>query len=135
MPLITWNDTYKTSIASIDEQHKKLVGIINDLHDAMSKGQGREALTKTLNGLIEYTRIHFKYEEKLMVTHNYVGYAKHKAEHDELIQKVLDLQHMYQTQSLGLTVPIMNFLKDWLTNHIARSDKMYAPYLKSKGVV
>ena len=132
--LFPWSDTYSVNIGVIDMQHKNLVKIINDLHQAMVEGNGREQLGKILTSLISYTRAHFKTEEVFMESHRYPGYAMHKSEHDQLTKSVLDLQSKFQRNGVGLTVETMDFLKGWLSRHILGTDKKYGPFLNSKGV-
>ena len=132
--LFPWSDTYSVNIGVIDMKHKNLVKIINDLHQAMVEGNGREQLGKILTSLISYTRAHFKTEEVFMESHRYPGWAKHKSEHDQLTKSVLDLQSKFQRNGVGLTVETLDFLKDWLIRHILGTDRQYAPFLNSKGV-
>jgi hemerythrin len=135
MALITWNDTLSVNIKEIDEQHKKLIAMVNELHSAMGSGKGKEAMGSILGGLVDYTKGHFSAEELIMLKHQYPGYLKHKADHDALTKQVLDFQGKYTEGKTLVTVEIMNFLKDWLTNHIQNTDKKYGPFLNGKGVV
>jgi hemerythrin-like metal-binding protein len=132
--LFPWSDTFSVQIGIIDMQHKNLVNIVNELHLSMVTGHGREHLGKILANLIKYTQVHFKTEENLMFSHQYPEYVKHKAEHDNLTATALDLQGKFQRSEVGLTIEVMDFLKDWLTKHIMGSDKKYGPFLNSKGV-
>lgn len=135
MPLIVWNDKLSVGIASIDEQHKKLVSLLNQLHDGMMNGKGKLILGGVLQGLVEYTTVHFKYEEDLFARTGYAEGAVHKAHHDELVRRVLDVRKQYESNGpAALTIPVMNFLKDWLTAHIQGEDRKYGPHLVSKGV-
>ena len=134
MALITWNDQYSVGIRKIDDQHKRLVGFINDLHGSMLEGKGKEVMGKILGGLIDYTRTHFLAEESLMSLYRYADFEAHKKEHDGLTGKVLDLQRKFQEGTASMTLDLMTFLKDWLTNHILKLDKKYAPFLIGKGV-
>lgn len=134
MPLITWNDSLSVNVQEIDSQHKRLVELINQLHDAMSQGRGREVMGKVLDGLISYTRTHFAYEERLMAARAYPSLAQHKAEHDALTKQVLDLQSQFLAGQAVLTLQVMKFLKDWLSNHILEVDKKLGAYLNTKGV-
>ena len=134
MSLFAWSDKYSLHIGQIDEQHKKLVGMLNDLFDAMKAGKGNDVLDNVLSQLIAYTKSHFATEERLMKAHGYPGYQEHKAEHDDLTKQVLDFQQRFQARSTGLSMELMSFLKNWLINHIQGSDKSYAPFLQGKGV-
>lgn len=134
MSLITWENSYSVKVKVIDNQHQKLVGLINELYDGMNQGKGREASGKTLDELISYTRTHFAYEEQLFKIHGYPTYTAHKAEHDALTAKVLDFQKQFREGKANLALPLMTFLKDWLINHIRGTDQKYSGFLNSKGV-
>jgi hemerythrin-like metal-binding protein len=130
----TWNDTYNTGIKEIDAQHKKLVEILNQLFEAMGKGQAKEVLGKLLDQLIEYTVVHFATEEKLFKLYNYPESVAHKAEHAALTKTALDLQGKFKSGKAMITLEVANFLKKWLGEHIMGSDKKYSPFLIGKGV-
>lgn len=78
MALITWNENYSVKVKQFDDQHKKLIDMINELHDAMKVGKGKDVMEKILAGLIQYTVTHFANEERLMKQHNYPDYEQHK---------------------------------------------------------
>jgi hemerythrin len=132
--LFPWNETYSVKIGIIDMQHKNLVKIVNDLHQAMVEGNGRDELGKILSSLISYTQAHFKTEETFMESHRYPGYANHRVEHERLTRTVVELQSKFQRNEVGLTIEVMDFLKTWLSKHILGTDKLYGPFLNSKGV-
>ena len=135
MALLTWNDSFSVKVRQFDDQHKKLVGMVNDLHDAMKEGKGKEVLEKILNGLIQYTSTHFAEEERLMKQHGYPDYEQHKKEHNQLVLQVLDLQKNHKEGKAILTQSVMTFLKDWLQKHIQGEDKNYGPFLNGKGIL
>ncbi|MEW6117819.1 MAG: bacteriohemerythrin [Nitrospirota bacterium] len=134
MALMTWSDALSVNIKEIDEQHKKLVGMINDLHDAMKVGKGTDVTGAILTGLVQYVATHFATEEKLMKAHSYPEFLKHKTEHENLTKQALELQKQFGEGKPVLTVELMNFLKNWLTNHIQGTDKKYGPFLNGKGI-
>jgi len=129
-----WTDAYSVNIGIIDMQHKNLVSILNELHQAMVAGLGKQHLGKALSELVNYTNVHFKTEEDFMVAHQYPEYAQHKSEHDQLTRTVLDFQGKFHRNETGLTVEVMDFLKDWLCHHILLSDKSFGPFLNAHGV-
>lgn len=134
MPFIQWQPDFATGINQIDSQHQKLVGMVNDLYEAMSRGEGKDALGRVLAGLVDYTKSHFATEERLMTQHGYPGYPAHKAEHDKLTAQVLDLEAKLKAGKAVMTVQVATFLKDWLANHILHTDKQYGPFLLGRGV-
>ena len=77
MPLMTWTDKLSVGVGVIDEDHKKLVGMVNELYDAMQAGQGRDSLGRILNGLVQYTKFHFAREEKCFAQTGYPAAVPH----------------------------------------------------------
>lgn len=134
MSLLNWSAAFCVGVNEIDDQHKKLVDMANRLNDAMQKGQGKEALGKILNELVDYTVYHFGTEERLMGQHQYPNQAAHKEEHKKLIHDVGAFKAKFDKGDAAITSEIMNFLRDWLTKHILQSDKLFAKDLNSKGV-
>jgi hemerythrin len=135
MALITWHDTYSVKVRKFDDEHKKLISLINQLHDAMMVGQGGQVIGKVLQSLIDYTSTHFAAEEASMKLHNYPGYEQHKKEHNSLVLQVLDVQKNLKAGKAPLSQEIMLFLKNWLQSHIQGEDKKYGPFFNAKGVV
>jgi len=135
MPLIEWSNELSVGIDSIDEQHKKLVNMINALNDAKLNGSSNELLGKIFTGLAAYTQKHFAYEENMFAEHGYSDSEEHKRQHNELIAQVVELKEKFMVNPQGtINAELLQFLKRWLTNHIMRTDKDYAEFLISKGV-
>ena len=134
MAFINWNDTYSIGVLKIDNQHKRLVQIINELSDAMGAGKGKDVLGKVLNELVLYVNTHFKSEEELMLQHGYEEYETHRYEHEKLTDEVKRFLEDLQTGKALLTGQIMNFLRNWLMDHIVVKDKKLGKFLNSKGV-
>lgn len=134
MPLIQWNAQLSVGINSIDDQHKKLINMINALNDALAEGQADDILVKIFDGLAVYTVKHFGYEEELFAQHGYAESQVHKNEHDALIKQVIELQQKMNDGSFMIGIEVMAFLKEWLMNHILKTDMEYTQFLVSKGV-
>lgn len=133
--MFEWKPQYSVSIASIDGQHQNLFRMAEELHLAMCSGQGKPVLAKILDRLVQYTKVHFTHEERLMSIHRYPELAAHAAQHRALTQQVVTFQAAFEGGKALITVQVLQFLKDWLRNHIAESDQKYAPFLKEKAVV
>ena len=135
MPLIEWSNELSVGIKSIDEQHKKLVNMINALHDAKLTGGSNELLGKIFTGLTTYTQKHFTYEENMFAEYGYSNAEEHKKQHNDLIAQVIELKNKFIGNPQGtISDHLILFLKRWLTNHIMRTDKEYTDFLISKGV-
>lgn len=134
MALFTWSDNYSVGVKEIDQQHQKIMDMINELNDAMLEKKGRDCVGGVLNKLINYTASHFALEEKLMSQHGYPEYEEHKAKHDKMVGKVLALQKDVAAKKLSVSSDVMSFLQDWLNKHIMGTDKKYGPFLNGKGV-
>jgi hemerythrin len=126
MPLFTWDDKLSVGITKMDEHHRKLVSMINDLHDAMKEGRGKDLMAPMLKGLLDYANFHFSSEEAMMQKMGFADLESHKAEHEKFIQKVNAFNNDLNKGKLALSMDVMVFLKDWLLNHILKSDKQYA---------
>ena len=134
MVLIQWNDSFSVNVVEIDKQHQKLIGIINDLDDAMSLGKGKDILGKIINGLINYAGIHFKTEERYFDQFGYPEANNHKKLHSDFVKKICEFKDSFETSKFGLTIEVMNFLSDWLQNHIKGVDMRYGPFFNEKGL-
>jgi hemerythrin len=131
---IEWTDALSVGIDEIDTQHKMLVSIINEMHEAIHERHGSGVVRDVLAKLADYTKIHFAVEESLMRILGYPGYEGHKAQHQELIQNVLDLQHKVDSGHTAIGFELMHFLKVWLTRHIMESDQQYGQFFMEAGV-
>ena len=131
---VQWKDEYSVGIDSIDNDHKKLISLINDLETAVHYNTGDEFERRALEALVDYTQVHFKREEDLMQEHAYADYEAHKGQHEQMISKVevfLDDYNRNGHQALGR---IAQYLKQWLLEHINGTDRKYVPHLRARGV-
>jgi hemerythrin len=134
MPIMTWTRELSVGVTALDDDHKKLVGMLNQLHDGMTAGHGRATLGKIFDGLVDYTKTHFAREEQTLGEAEYPEVDAHKKQHDDLTMRVMDLQTRYQKGELALTREVLNFLKDWLTYHIKGHDQKYGAHLNARGI-
>jgi len=135
MALFEWTDKFSVGVRQLDKQHQKLFFLINGMYESMSKGEGKKAVERVIENLLEYTQTHFAEEEGLMEKHGYPEYPSHRQEHLELIARVMQFQKDFLDGNAFLSVQILNFLRDWLSNHIMKTDMKYSAFFKGKGVV
>lgn len=136
MALMTWSDDFSVHIAHLDAHHRRLFDLVNSLYDAMKQKKAKDILGNVFSELINYTVYHFKAEEELFQKYEYPEYQQHKKEHEDLTKQVLELKDKFDKDPLKivLTIETMEFLKNWLKNHIQVEDKKYGPFLNRKGV-
>jgi hemerythrin len=134
MALITWNDGLSVGVAEFDQQHKKLVALINDLNDAMSVGKGKDVLGRIVNDLVAYSTTHFKAEEKCFAQFEYPDTFNHRREHVIFSKKVAEFKNVLESGKMPLTVEVLSFLSDWLKNHIMGTDRKYSQFFNEKGL-
>jgi methyl-accepting chemotaxis protein len=134
MTLIDWNDSFSVNIEEIDNQHKRLIEFINQVYKGMMMEEGREVLGKALESLVDYTKTHFGYEERLFKQHGYPETQSHIAKHEKLVGQVMDFYNKFQSGEADVDNELLKFLKDWLINHIRGTDKEYVAFLNEKGV-
>lgn len=131
---IEWTAELSVGIQEIDEQHKILVELLNQMYDAIQEQRGSEVVNEIVDELIEYTRVHFTVEESLMRILDYPHYRNHKQEHEKLLQQCIEMrQHLDQGEGTS-TFEILHFLRRWLTDHIMLSDMEYGPFFLDRGV-
>jgi hemerythrin len=135
MPLMQWNDRMSVGIEQFDDDHKKLVSMLNNLFDGMQSGKAKDVLGPILDELVAYTKTHFAREEEAMAKLGYQEFASHKREHDDLTQQVIDVQTKFHKDlTASLSMEVMNFLKNWLVKHIQGTDRKYTPFFQANGV-
>jgi len=130
---IDWMDEYSVGIESIDEQHKKLINLINTLQTIVDYTTSEESERECLAAVVDYTKTHFVYEEELMRKYGYPDFEAHKAQHQKMIDKVNDLLAAYEKNPKSAMKDALDFLKQWLIRHINGTDKQYSEFLLSKG--
>ena len=134
MGYLKWSDKYSVNVAEIDEQHKKLINLANELYDAMRVGKGKNILGNVIAEIVNYTVYHFNTEECLLKRCGYPRYTEHKEMHDNLSQKTRDLKEAFDNGNKPTTIDVMLLLTIWLNAHILVEDQNYAPYLHSNAV-
>ncbi len=132
--LMPWSNNLSVDIKLIDDQHKKLVGMINELHKAMKLKRSNATMGSILDRLADYTVTHFAVEEKLFAQYGYPEEKAHVELHRKLVAQVVDIQKKFKSGDAMISMDLMTFLKNWLVNHIQGTDKKYSSFLRGHGV-
>jgi hemerythrin-like metal-binding protein len=133
MDFITWDEKYELNIQEIDSQHRSLFILINRLYSSMIQQSAPLDIKVVLDELVRYALVHFKFEENFFTRIPFDEEDKefHRKEHREFSAKVADFQKKLASGEEQLTTEVMVFLKDWLNNHILKTDMYFKEeYLK-----
>jgi hemerythrin len=135
MPLIVWTDHMSVGVKLLDNDHKKLVLLVNNLHDGVVAGHARPELESIFAKLVDFTRLHFSHEERLLAETGYQGWAAHRQEHNQLLDQLIEMQARFLSGADGAKdQDVMNQLRTWLFKHTHGADQDFVSHLKAKGV-
>ena len=128
--LVTWNNTLSCGIKIVDDQHKGLVNLVNDLFNHVTGNDEEEHayFNKIISEMVNYVKVHFATEEKIMLATKFEGYTEHKKAHDKFVLNTVDNIRDYQAGKKLTLSTFTKFLKDWILSHIAVMDKQYFRY-------
>ena len=132
---IEWDDAYLLGVPEIDQQHKKLIAIANELYDVVSGSEGdyKEKMPAILKKLTDYTQYHFTSEEELQKKIGYIGLATHKSAHDFFIKEVNFQIQKLSADSKVNVLSFYNYIAGWVFSHIAKADKLWANFMQQNG--
>ena len=134
MTLLTWKHANMVGVRALDDQHGILMDTMNELRQAVVRGAGREQVSEVLDRLIEFTRMHFATEERLLEQTGFPALAAHRVEHQRVLAQILEAapraQHGEEVHMHSLLI----FLRDWYVTHIGSLDQEYGPWLNDRGV-
>lgn len=116
----------------MDSQHKVLFGILNDLHEAMMKGRGQSVTGALLRNLVSYADEHIAAEEVLMEKAGYPDLAQHRIKHRDLTREAGEFVTRYEHGVSTVNLHLLNFIRDWLTNHIEKLDHPYGAWMNER---
>lgn len=125
---MVWNDNLSVGVDQIDLQHKRLVEILNALHEAMLRGSHKQDLDRVMVDLLSYTRYHFSFEEKLMVVAAYPGLPEHQRKHQEMVAEVSGYAQQVAEGRALVSIKLLIFLKSWLNLHILETDRKFGEF-------
>ncbi len=132
--MIEWEDKFSLGISIIDEEHKKLIGILNKAILAKEHNVNSEEIKEVLREMNDYTLTHFTTEEAYMKAFNYPEYQDHKEEHRVFSTEIIAYTYKVIKGDYQIVNEIIEYLKQWLINHIQVTDKKYIDCFKKNGL-
>ena len=134
MAIMIWNETYSVGVRELDDQHKALLHMINEMHYAMNNDKGQDAISSIVEQMFKYMELHFSTEEGYMDQCGYLGLLAHQAQHEEFRAKARDLRERVNAGEFVLSFEIVQFLSGWLQSHIMVTDMKYTTLFAEKGL-
>jgi hemerythrin len=126
MALVTWYKKYSVNNAELDNHHKKLFDIINNMYDTCLKAENVNCAEHIIEELIEYTNYHFSAEENYMVEKGYNDIDEHKKLHKYILDKLNEMQQVENKNDYDYKKELLVILGNWILQHVTVEDKKYS---------
>jgi hemerythrin-like metal-binding protein len=130
MSFIKWRDSYNTGVEQFDQEHRKLVELIDTMYHAVRDKSDAAVIVQVWRDLMAYTSSHFTNEEQAMAAASYPELEAHRREHARLKEQAEGFRARIEGNAPGAATELYHFLREWLIKHIQESDHKYGPYLK-----
>jgi hemerythrin len=134
METINWKDEFSVGITEMDNQHKKLIEMINRLIAEQRTLTDPKTVAELLTEMTDYAQVHFRAEEYLMAEYGYDKKSEQERQHQEFIDKTFAFCSVGDIGPNVLSVALLDYLKIWLIGHILKEDMQYKDFFKNKGL-
>jgi len=128
MEKIQWDDRFSVGCGELDDHHKQLIALINELILIAGQKEEHVVVGRVLEQLIDYLEVHFKAEEAFMRKIGYPHVDRHRKIHEGFLRRTLEFNKCFNARHVEITEEIIQFLMGWLVNHILSADQEYAAY-------
>ncbi len=132
MEKITWDKSFSIGVRKLDEQHRRIINVINLLFLDPDKGVRSEAISEALIRLKKYAEEHFRTEEDLMEAHGYPDLAAHREEHAAYMERVADFCIDTMKDRPEVPEELVLYVRGWLVDHILKEDMKFSTFLKKE---
>lgn len=120
---VEWDDSLSIGISTIDEHHRYLVDLVNDLHDVVSCKKGSREVGRVLKALEKYAHVHFRAEERMMERYKFQGLERQQSQHHRFEKTLARFYAELHINPLSAPIDMLTFLRDWLLHHIRHEDR------------
>ena len=131
---LEWKDEYNVEVKEIDEQHKKLVTLMNELMDSIQSKPEKDEVHKIIENLVSFKKNHFETEEKYFEKFDYKGTEEHKKAHGDFDKKIRELKEKNAGDELTLAFELVDYLEDWFLSHLRDMDRKYMKCFHDNGL-
>ncbi len=129
--MLAWKDEYSVDVAALDDQHKELFKLLNDLNEALEQEESVD-IDYALTQMHVYMLFHFTSEEHLLAKYGYPDLEQHVEEHRKFKTKVEDFQQQCLENRQKLAEQVRDYLMEWIGSHVLETDKEYSTFLSLK---
>lgn len=128
-PYFPFEDKYLVGVETLDNQHKQIVHLLNDLHGLVIAKKTWDTQLELITRLVNLTKTHFATEEQVLRVHKYPGYFRHRAAHEGLARNLVEYRGRIVRRERELNVEYVDLMKLWLVDHFAEFDLPYVGFL------
>jgi len=132
MQTITWSSKLNTGVKKIDDQHRRLVKLVNNLVTGIREGFADDITDGICRELVEYVAYHFRDEEMLMEDVEFPHLEEHRQKHAQLTASVRNYMETIENNRQIKPEELLNFLSKWLINHIIHTDMQIGHHIKER---
>lgn len=122
MSLLEWKPEYSVGIASMDDEHREMIDLINDVYQRLGSSSDPEDIEDCLDNIFNTISLHFALEERIMREHAYAEYTEHKEDHEDLLDEIRDLMDQFIGDTDSGARLLEKRLSDWFARHFATFD-------------
>ncbi|WP_146002789.1 bacteriohemerythrin [Telmatospirillum siberiense] len=137
MALLEWQESFGVGIKALDDDHKHLISLINELHAAKDGAGDTSGAASIVGRLADHLRRHFLREEEYLAKIGYPDIEQHRDSHAQTLERIESFAALALAGSTGEALPrqILDFMKAWFLNHVICSDLKLRPYFFAKGLI
>ena len=119
---VEWDESLSVGINTIDEHHRYLFDLINDLYEVVSNKSGAREVARLVKATDAYAKVHFRAEEKMMKHYGYEGIHLQEQQHHAFEAKIREFYEELHVNPLVAQFDVLSYLRDWLVHHIRMED-------------
>ncbi len=128
MPFVKWTKELSVGVPEIDKQHQYFFLLASKYYElCAAKSYNPKKAKEQMSEILNYARKHFTTEENYFEKYNYPNTKEHKEEHLKLLSKALGIYDSFNGER-EVSLKFLDFIKDWLDNHLKEHDAKYAEY-------
>lgn len=133
-PLIEWSDSFDNAINELDEQHRRIVDLANQLYIGLRTDKPKKEIKEGLKMFVDFTAWHFSNEERYFEDFGFEQMSEHVAAHREFIAHLDDFRKKYQLGKVKFYDDVMRYIKTWIEDHLSHADQLYIDLFKQNGL-